>query len=474
MIAEWGKISAGELALAAAGAVVRGDPDALIMGISTDSRTLPSGYMFWALKGERHDGHDFVEKAFSNGAAGAVIEKGRRVCGEGLLVEVDDTLKALGDLASWWRSRLGARVAAVTGSAGKTTTKEMLFEVLSVCGQSLKTEGNLNNLIGLPLTILRMKRDHVFAVLEMGMNVPGEIRRLTEICRPDVGLITNVGMAHLEGVGDIEGVARAKTELVEVISPSATVVLNGDDQLLMKTALPYGKRIITFGLGAGNQVRAEEIRESGGKTLFRLRVGDGHTEVALGMSGIHNVRNALCAAAGAHVLGADLYAVKEGLERSKPVKGRLMRVALRGGALLMDDTYNANPLSLKAALDTVKSIAGARGGSLIVGLGDMRELGKESQTAHMEAGRMAASLGPKYFLVTGEFSESMVRGAVEAGMKAERIRRFDAPEDMGSYIAEILSEGDVVLLKASRKIGLDRAAAVLVEKAPGGNTDHAL
>jgi UDP-N-acetylmuramoyl-tripeptide--D-alanyl-D-alanine ligase len=470
----WGKISAGELAKAAGGLLVKGDPETLISGLSTDSRSISAGSLFWALKGERFDGHDFVERALSSGAIGSVVERGRATPGNCLTVEVADTLRALGDLARWWRASLKTKVAAVTGSAGKTTTKEMLFEVLSLCGTTLKTEGNLNNLIGLPLTVFRMRNEHGFAVLEMGMNVPGEIGRLTEICMPDVGLITNVGMAHLEGVGGIEGVARAKTELVAGIGPSSTAVLNGDDELLMKTAIPYGKRMITFGLGRENQVRADEIRATEGNTTFRIKAGADDIDVTLGVPGIHNVKNALCAAAGAIVLGAGLSSVKEGLERFKPVKGRLNPIVLKGGALLIDDTYNANPLSLRAALDTVKVIADRRKASLVVGLGDMRELGEESERAHLEAGRLIASLSPKYFFATGRFAEIMLRAAFEAGMGRERLISFDTPDEMGNHLARILSPGDVILLKASRKIGLERASGLLREKAAVGERDHAL
>lgn len=470
----WGEISAGELADAAGGLLLRGDPKTLIGGISTDSRSISAGSIFWALKGERFDGHHFVERALSSGAIGAVVERGRQTPDQCLTVEVGDTLRALGDLACWWRRSLRTKVAAVTGSAGKTTTKEMLFEVLSLCGTSLKTEGNLNNLIGLPLTVFRIRNEHSFAVLEMGMNVPGEIRRLTEICMPDVGLITNVGMAHLEGVGGIEGVAKAKTELVAGIGPTATAVLNGDDELLMRTAMPYGKRTITFGLGRNNQVRAEDIREEEGKTALRIVADLWDIEVTLRVPGIHNVKNALCAAAGAMALGAGPSSVKEGLERFKSVKGRLTPISLKGGALLLDDTYNANPLSLRAALETVKVIARRRMAPLLVGLGDMRELGEESEKAHLEAGRLIASLSPKYFFATGQFAEVMLRAASEAGMGRERLMSFHTPEEMGKHLAAVLSPGDLVLLKASRKIGLDKAAVLLKEMASGGERDHAL
>ncbi len=464
----WGNITGKEVAEAAGGSIATGDQSKVFTGISTDSRTTGPGDLFWAIRGERYDGNDFVETAFASGAAGAVIGKDKwdilsHLSGR-LIIAVEDTLKALGDFASWWRRRHEAMIAAVTGSAGKTTTKEMLHAILSLRGPAVKTEGNLNNLIGLPLTILRINPEHAFAVLEMGMNRPGEIARLTEIADPDVGVITNVGMAHLEGLGDIYGVARAKTELVAGIRRSATVVLNGDDELLMKTASPYGRNIIAFGLKVSNRIRAERIIEGGEGISFVLAVDEVMEDVTLAVHGVHNVKNALAAAGAAKALGASQAEIAKGLMQFTSLKGRFRAITLPSGALMIDDTYNANPLSLKAALNTLPSFVTAEVRDIIVGLGDMKELGEAGVSAHREAGRLVAALGARRFLVVGEFAHDMARGAKEGGMPPEAIDLCDSTEDMARRLVRNISGKDVILLKASRRVGLDRVAARLMHK----------
>ncbi|RJR21995.1 MAG: UDP-N-acetylmuramoyl-tripeptide--D-alanyl-D-alanine ligase [Desulfobacteraceae bacterium] len=470
MSAVWGEVTGREIISAIGGKSFSGDPMTVMMGLSTDSRRISKGDLFWALQGENFDGHDFVETAFSKGAAGAVIRRGREGSPASLpgffLAVVEDTLKALGDFASWWRKNRGARVVAITGSAGKTSTKDMLFEVLTVCGMAIKTEGNLNNLIGLPLTVFRISPKESFAVLEMGMNRPGEIARLTEIADPDVGVITNVGMAHLEGVGDLEGVARAKTELVGKINPSNPVVINGDDALLMKAAKGYGRKMITFGINPSNLVNAREVHETEKGIRFRLVAGEESLPVTLPAHGVHNVMNALAASGAAVALGISCSDIVKGLERFKAIKGRLSAITLPGGSVLIDDTYNANPLSLGAALDALPAFVSSRKGRVIVGLGDMRELGSESRKAHREAGRMVAGIGAGLFLVIGDYAEEMAEGAAEGGMAAEQIEHFATVEEMAERLGRVVSGEDLVLLKASRKVGLDRVAAILKERKP--------
>jgi len=465
----WGEITGKEVADAVRGLIAKGDPAKPFAGISTDSRSIGPGYLFWAIPGERFDGHDFVEKVSESGAAGAVIIKEKvdhLFPTHGMtLIAVEDTLKALGDFANLWRTENSAKVAAVTGSAGKTTTKEMLHGILSLKGRALKTMGNLNNLIGLPLTILGMSPEDNFAVLEMGMNRVGEIARLMEIADPDVGVITNVGMAHLEGLGDINGVARAKTEMVAGIRKSATVVLNGDDELLMKTASPYGRNILTFGLKASNRIRASRIRESHEGTTFTMFFDKAEEDVTLSVHGLHNIKNALAAAGAATLLGASSAEIVRGLRLFTSLKGRFSPIALPDGALMIDDTYNANPLSLKAALDTLSSFASGEERSIVVGLGDMRELGGAAVSAHREAGRMVAAIGAVRFFVVGEFALDMAQGAAEGGMAPEAIVVCDSAEDMAEKLKRHISGREIILLKASRKVGLDRVAFWLTEKA---------
>jgi len=471
MGAVWGEINVGEILFPTAGTCISGDRETPLAGLSTDSRNIRRGELFWALKGERFDGHDFVSKAIEKGAAGVVIQRGRwnsesrnkacfRIPGSKsqipLVVEVDDTLKALGDLAAWWRRSHNVRVAAITGSAGKTTTKEMTASILELGKSTLKNRGNFNNLIGLPLTLLKLKASHRNAALEMGMNRRGEIGRLTEIADPNVGVITNVGMAHLEGVGDLEGVARAKTELVEKISPKGKVILNGDDSLLMKSAAPYKREVITFGLGEKNDVRVTDIRDSGRKgTLFSLRHKDRSWAVKLPVPGLHNVLNATAAASVGLCLNEPPEHILEGLRLFEGVKGRFVTSLLRQGAILVDDTYNANPSSLKASLASLRSLV-KTGGRIIVGLGEMMELGDAAAAAHVQAGRRVAELGPYRFFAMGEHATEMVKGALESGVSSSRAQVVETHGEMAKGIGEGIREGDLIFLKGSRKMGLEK------------------
>jgi len=461
MSARWGEISAGEVLSSLNGEMIQGSGAKRFKGFSTDSRSITEDCLFWALEGERFDGHDFVSQAIARGAGGAVVRKG---FGPGVgaerdvaLIAVSDTLRALGDFASWWRHEHAGRVVGITGSAGKTTTKEMTAAALGLRGETLKNEGNFNNLIGLPVTLLRLEAKHRFAVLEMGMNHPGEIRRLTEIAAPEIGVITNVAQAHLEGVGTLEGVARAKTELVERMDSRAVAVLNGDDAVLMSAALPFKKQVVTFGKGPENDVRAENIRAlDREKVAFDLRHGAGAFGVTLNVPGFQNVYNALAAAAVGLQLGLSSEELVEGLRRFKGIHGRFTVTELPAGVTLVDDTYNANPFSLRAALDSMKALA--EGERVLVGLGEMFELGDETVMAHLEAGAMVADLGARCFLALGEHAGEMIRGAVDRGFPEEQAVEVRDHEEMEARIRAEMKEGDFVFLKGSRRAGLDKVA----------------
>ena len=473
MSAEWGHITADEIARAASGERIAGPAEAVIAGLSTDTRRIGPGDLFWALRGETFDGHDFITRAFDLGAAGVVADAGR-ISGKDIpegrvAVNVGNTLKALGDLASWWRHEHRASIAAVTGSAGKTTTKEMAAAVFEEDGPTLRTEGNFNNLIGLPLTLFRLTERHRRAVLEMGMNHPGEIARLTEIADPDVGLITNVARAHLEGLGDIGAVARAKAELLDNMSVRGTAVLNGDDPLVMAEARRFGGRVITFGLKEENEVRAEDIQDLGRDgTSFCIEWEGQRIEVRLAVPGRQNVMNGLAAAAMAVAAGIPLPAVARGLAAFRGIPGRFTLMDLPGGCLLVDDTYNANPSSLEAALDSLGSLV-RNGGRIIAGLGDMLELGRETASAHLEAGRMAVERGVAHLFVMGENADLVIRGALDRGLPDSCVHRTENHKEMADGIQAVLERGDVVLLKASRGMRLEHVAECLREaKAEGG------
>jgi len=459
MSADWGEIRARDLAGAVRGRQVSGNPDAPISGIFTDTRSLEAGKVFWALEGENFDGHDFLDQAVASGAAGVLASykaEGRGFPPECNVILVQDTLQALGELASWWRKAHKTWVAAITGSNGKTSTKEMTAHILARKGKVLKTEGNFNNLIGLPLTLLRLSREHAMAVLEMGMNRPGEIGRLTEIAAPDAGLITNVAPAHLEGLGDLKAVARAKAELLEKMAPTGSAFLNGDDALLMSESRRFKGRLKTFGLGDRNDFRAENIRESGREgTAFEIHHRGGRIHVGLRVPGLHNVMNALAASALALEAGASESQVAEGLGVFEGIPGRLKLSQLPGGVLMVDDTYNANPSSLKAALDALPCLA-RDGRRTLVALGDMLELGHETAAIHVNAGRMVAEQGVDHLFIMGENADEVIRGALEAGLPADHITRTQTHEEMANEIITQLKDRDVLLLKASRGMRFDR------------------
>lgn len=471
MTARWGEITAEEILSPIRGELLRGSPGSIFSGLSTDSREVNPGELFWALKGEKYDGHDFIDKALDKGAAGLVVEKGLQLepttSRDFALIAVADSLKALGDLAGWWRHQYPIPVAVITGSAGKTTTKEMAAGILGLGGETLKNKGNFNNLIGLPLTLLSLERAHGRAVLEMGMNRPGEIGRLTEVADPDVGLITNVGKAHLEGLGSLEGIAGAKAEMLEKISADAQVILNGDDELLMRVAAAFPGKLITYGLGKENHMRAEKIRDLGRRgTSFELRYFGGAIPIGLRVPGLQNVFNALAASAIAICLEEPPENIVEGLRRFEGMKGRFMISTLPGGAVLVDDSYNSNPFSLRAATDTLKGLVGV-GGRIIVCLGEMLELGDEAAEAHFEAGSMAGEVGASYFLALGEHAGEMVKGAISRGLPPHRALALSNPKEMEEKMREVMRSGDIILLKGSRKMGLEKIAESLMTKHEG-------
>lgn len=482
MIPAWGAITITDILEPIQGVLANGCNPGPIAGVSTDSRTLQEGELFWALKGDLHDGHDFVLQALDRGARGAVVERswwlekenilagrGRPSCRENSgIIHVKDTLWALGDLAKWWRQRHPAKVAALTGSSGKTTAKEMAAAIFNCCHVTLKNQGNWNNLIGLPLTLLGLTSRHDRAVLEMGMNAFGEIARLTDIADPDVGAILNVGQAHLEGVGSMDGVARAKTEMVEKMSVKGKVILNGDDEILLRHASRFRTDFLTFGLKAENHVRATDIQDHGLKGTSFLLWYEGHSwPVALNLPGRHQVYNALAASAMAMSLKEPPDHILEGLAVYRGMRGRFSGQDLPGGVTLIDDTYNANPSSLEAALTSLAFLAREER-RLIVGLGDMRELGAFTEKAHEEAGQKVARSHAALLLALGTHAPWVIQGALAEGMPRERAREVQTHQNMASSIIAFLQKGDVILLKGSRKMAMEKVVLALEEQTQQG------
>jgi len=466
MATRWGEIPVRDVVSALGGRQISGSPDKPMKGLSTDSRTMPPGHMFLALRGERYDGHNFLAKAVDAGAAGVIMESDttipRELSGANLVViVVPSTLKALGDLAMWWRRQWGGKVIAITGSNGKSTTKEMATSILALKANTIKSPGNFNNLIGLPVTILSLEEDHKMAVLEMGMNMPGEIARLTRIADPDIGLITNVGSAHLEGLGDLNGVIKAKGELLRELSKESTAILNGDDESTVHLASTFQGPIVTFGLGETNQVRAGNIKKIGPFTqTFNIYMNTEMARVRINLPGIHNVFNALSGAAIALCSSTSRELIVRGLADFRPLKGRFQIIDLNGGIRIVDDTYNSNPSSLSAALQTIKGLK-AEKQALVVGLGEMMELGKETARYHSDAGQLVAGMGVRYLAVLGEHGRQVIEGACKGGMDITQTHLAANHAEMSDAIKANVREGDVVFLKGSRKVALDKVVEVL-------------
>ncbi len=451
-----------ELIEAAGGDPVgRVDPSWRFQGLSTDSRTLEPGQVFVAIRGEHFDGNDFIDDALARGASVVVCARGRAKADDrALFVETGDTLRALGEIARAYRAQFEIPVVAITGSNGKTTTKDMLRAILDAHYGStsvLATEGNLNNLIGLPLTLGRLRSHHRAAVVEMGMNARGEIARLTEIARPTVGVITCVGAAHLEGLGSLDGVAEAKGELYAGLGAGATAVVNADDERVVRVAQRFRGRRISF--GRSGDVRATNVEPLAvDRTRFHLVCEAGSASVEMGFGGAHNVANALAATAAALAIGVDLKRIVEGLSRAAPPPMRLASERLENGVVLVNDAYNANPSSLRAALRALADLAPER---VIIVLGEMRELGRRAAELHERAGADIAALRPVLLCASGAYARAVREGAVRGGLDANAAQAFDDHEEIARAVAGVWRRGDIVLVKGSRGARMERVADAL-------------
>lgn len=448
----------------AIGGTVLGE-DAQFNGVTHDSRGDMHGQLFVAMRGERVDGHDFAIAALEAGAAAAMVSHPVPGLRSALLIE--DTRLALGTLAAHWRGRFDLPLAAITGSNGKTTVKEMLSGILRVMTGSkdtvLATEGNLNNDIGLPLTLLKLRQRHRYAVVEMGMNHFGEISYLSGIGRPTVALINNAGVAHLGELGSVDGIARAKGEVFEGLAPNGTAVINADDAFAgLWQGLAAGRKILTFGLDRPADVSATYQLHADGSAM-QLRTPLGEADIELPVAGQHNVRNALAAAAAAIAMGANLQDIAAGLQCFAGVKGRLQRKRGINGALVIDDTYNANPVSVKAAIDVLS----ARAGDKLLVLGDMGELGGDAAEMHAEIGAYAKQSGVRALYVMGELAHEMAKAFGVGAL------HFETPAALCQVLEKSMHEGCTVLVKGSRFMRMERVVDLITENHSGGNTDAA-
>ena len=439
-------------------------------GVSSDSRTLAAGDLFVALRGPRFNGNEFVGTALAAGAAAALVDAPQPVALAQIVVS--DTQAALSRAGQAWREALAIPIVGVAGSNGKTTAKEMTAAILSQAGSTLATRGNLNNHIGVPLTLLRLEPAHRFAVIEMGANRAGEVAELVKVARPTVGLITNAGAEHLEGFGSLEGVARAEGETVAGLAAGATAVLNADDEFVSLWRGMTAARVVTFGIASAADFRASDLRTTLGAqgflTRFRLSSPLGQADIALHVGGRHNVANALGAAAAAAAAGATLEHIVTGLGTMRPVPGRLQLKKAACGAWIIDDSYNANPSSVRAGIEVLAAIEGRRW----LVLGDMAELGEFAPDEHAQIGAFAREHGVERLLATGALAALAVERFGTGGqwfpdteaLTRELLRTLAGlPAGGGESAAANVR----LLVKGSRINRLERVVAALV-----GNANH--
>jgi UDP-N-acetylmuramoyl-tripeptide--D-alanyl-D-alanine ligase len=440
--------------LEATGGAVRGSLAERFAGVSTDTRSIPEGALFVALEGDTFDAHDFLDKAREAGAAGAVVRRGARVPAGLCAIEVDDTLAALGGIARYHRRRFAIPVGAVTGSNGKTTTKEMIGAILAAGGASLKTEGNLNNEVGVPLTLLRLTSEHRSAVVEMGMNHEGELARLSAIAEPDCAEIVSVGPAHLAALKTVEAVARAKGEIFLGLKPEGLAIASADVPLLRAQARASGRRVLLFGRSPDAQVQLARVEGRGAQGLeVAIRHQGREHRCRLSFLGEHNALNACAAFAMGASLGASPEQCVAGLEAARPWAHRLALVEAPGGFAVIDDCYNANPASTAAALDTLASLGGER--RRVAVLGDMLELGEAEEGSHRAIGEKAAEVAP-LVVAFGPRAKSLFEAARAKGAEAFH---FEDPAAAGGAVELLkkrLRPGDLVLVKGSRGMKMER------------------
>ena len=457
-----------EVLKATGGKLLQGKGSSFIQGISTDSRTVAEGELFIALKGSRFDGHHYALEALKKKAGGVLIEEDKvgDIWWNGYrskpVIAVRDTLSALGDIAQNWRRKYRTPVVALTGSNGKTTTKEMIAACLETTFPLLKTKGNLNNLIGLPLTLLTLTEKERVVVLEMGMNVPGEIRRLTEIAEPDVGLITNIQKVHLEGMGSLERLKEEKGELFRRMRRDGTILVNQDDPRVMELAGDYRGQKITFGIEHPAEVMAKEIRLRGEEgTFFTLILESEAMEIHLRLLGRHFVADALSAVGVACLFGLEMKQAKEALEHFQPFPMRMEVVPLKGGITLINDAYNANPSSMELALETLMEVKGE--GRAIAVLGDMLDLGEFAKEAHQQLGQKVGELSIDFLLALGEEASVDVESAIRHGFPLARTKVVESYSEAVSILREMVQNGDWILVKGSRGMAMEKIVDALRE-----------
>ena len=445
-------LSLDEIIKAFGGQIISGDRDTKIKGISTDSRTVKPGDLFFALKGERCDGHRYVTHAMNTGAVGAVISNEFNIEPAHKnfpVIRVKDTTTALGDLARYYRQKLNTTIIGITGSNGKTTTKEMTYHLLSHFGPTAKSQKSFNNFIGVPVTIFEIENRHRYGVLEMGTNAPGEIRRLSEIGAPDVAVIVNISKTHLEGLKSIEGVAQAKAEILENLSKGGVFVYNADNPWCAKIARCFKGKTVGFGFSSQAHIKCTDVKKKGKGYVFEL---NGHLKIPLPLPGYHNIANCLASFAICKALGHDVCSVKDAFSSFKPPSMRIEHQRI-GNITIINDAYNANPESVRAALQYLSEIDAA--GRKVFVCGDMLELGNESAQLHKEIGETVSHLNIDLLWTVGKYASEIAKAAKSSGTPERQVISFQDVSEITATEINELRENDIVLVKGSRGMHME-------------------
>lgn len=456
-------VSLSQICDAVGGTLVEGDPRTKIDHVSTDTRTLVPGSLFVALTGERFDGHAYVGQAVEAGAAALMVQSVAKAPENTACIGVEHTLAGLKDLAAWYRSQYQIPLVAVTGSTGKTSTKEMIAAILGARYYTHKNAGNFNNEIGLSHTLLALDHSHEALVVEMGMNHAGEISVLSRMAKPDVAVITNIGLSHIGNLGSQENILAAKLEILEGMAPNAPLVINGEDTLLAGAVKRMDRPVIRCGFSEGNDVRALDVRmpgESG--SVFTAVTADAACEITLNSPGRHSIQNCLCALGAALSVGLTLEEAAEGLKNLAGAKMRLTVETTDFGTKIINDAYNASPDSVDAALSVLMEMDARRHYAV---LGDMLEMGEYANSAHYKTGEKAAKSGIDGLVAIGELSRHTARGARDAGMDGAGVFHCMEQTQAITYLKTSLGPGDAVLIKGSRGMRLEQIVDALVKEA---------
>ena len=466
-------IKVSDILKATGGKLIQGNSELLINGISTDTRSIKQGEIFFALEGENYDGHKFVEQAIHNGAAGAVISSGKKAAysfhngfKKCALLEVADTLIALGELAKFYRNSLPASFIAVTGSNGKTTTKDMAYHVLRNFKSVSRSRKSFNNFIGVPLTIFETETAHDFCIVEMGTNAPGEIKRLSEIIFPDFAILTNISNAHLEGLENIEGVASAKSEFIENMAEDGTLITNADDDWCNQIANRFNGKVISFGFDQSAHIKASNVKRNDSGFVFT--VNDSFT-VNLPVFGRHNIYNALAVIAMCDAIGVGIEVICDKFMDFKLPPMRMER-QIFGDIVVINDSYNSNPSSMSSALDEFSQLMTS--GRKVLICGDMLELGNYAERLHKEVGAKVADANIDVLWTVGPLSRFVAEEAIANGMPRENILSCETSEEMCSFVASQLKKDDTVLIKGSRRVKLESVSRQIENYFSGRNENN--